>query len=346
MKRSSVINAMRLSAMVIMLCSTAPALAQSKFGTTAAPFLGIGMGARATAMGGAFAGQADDISALYWNVAGIVKSDKIRVGFGHTQWLVNTQINWAGATIPAGVAGTFGVAVTSLNYGNMEVTTLSNPDGTGETFSASDLSAQLSWAKSLSDRFSVGISLKLVNQNIFRTNSTAFALDVGFLYDTGLLPNGLKLGASVSNFGTQMRLDGEGLTVNFDQTGGRESGVNSNIPARLLTDQYNLPLIYRIGVSYDIVRDDQNRFTFAIDSAIPQDNAQTLNVGGEYAWKNIFFLRAGYNALFERDSEKGLTFGAGLRYNVASSVVLRFDYTFQTFGRLNPPQWFAVGLEF
>ncbi len=319
--------------------------AQSKYGTTAAPFLGIGMGARATALGGAFVALADDISALYWNPAGIVRSDKIRAGFTHTQWLINTQINWAGATIPAGVAGTFGVAITSLNYGTMEVTTISNPDGTGETFSANDFAAQLSWGKSLSDRFSVGISLKFVSQSIFRTTANAFALDVGFYYDTGLLPNGLKLGASISNFGTQMRLDGEGLTVNFDQTGGTQRGVNSNVPARLLTDQFNLPLIYRIGVSYDILRDETNRLSFALDTTIPLDNVQTLNTGAEYAWKDIFFVRVGYNALFEQESEKGLTFGAGLRYPI-STVVLRFDYTYQTFGRLNPPQWFALSLEF
>ncbi|MDW8466754.1 MAG: PorV/PorQ family protein [Chloroherpetonaceae bacterium] len=321
------------------------AQAQLKFGTTAAPFLGIGMGARATALGGAFVALADDISALYWNPAGIVRSDKIRVGFTHTQWLIGTQINWAGATVPAGIAGSFGVAITALNYGNFEVTTISNPDGTGETFSASDFAAQLSWGKSLTDRFSVGITLKFINQSIFRTAANAFALNIGFYYDTGLLPNGLKLGASISNFGTQMRLDGEGLTVNYDQTGGTQRGVNSNVPARLLTDQFNLPLIYRIGVSYDVLRDETNRFSFALDTAIPLNNGQTLNLGGEYAWKDIFFVRIGYNALFERESEKGLTFGAGLRYPI-STVVLRFDYTYQTFGRLNPPQWFALSLEF
>ncbi len=327
------------------LTVTSVAAAQSKYGTTAAPFLGIGMGARPTAMGGAFVAVADDIHALYWNVAGIARAEKIRAGFTHTQWLINTQINWAGATVPAGVAGAFGVAITSLNYGTLEVTTISNPDGTGETFTASDFAAQLSWGKSLTDRFSVGISLKFVSQSIFRTSANAFALDVGFFYDTGLLPNGLKLGATISNFGTQMRLDGEGLTVNFDQTGGTQRGVNSNVPARLLTDQFNLPLIYRIGVSYDILRDETNRLSFALDTAIPLDNVQTLNVGGEYAWKDIFFVRAGYNALFEGESEKGLTFGAGLRYPI-STVILKFDYTYQTFGRLNPPQWFAISIEF
>ncbi|MDX2127829.1 MAG: PorV/PorQ family protein [Chloroherpetonaceae bacterium] len=325
--------------------TNAPLIAQSKFGTTAAQFLGIGIGARSIAMGGAFAAQSDDISALYWNPAGIAKIDRVQVGFNHSQWLVNTSINSAGASLPAGGFGTFGVFVTSLDYGKMEVTTIDLEDGTGEQFGASDLVAQITWAKELTDQFSIGISAKLINQTIYRTSAQGIAIDVGFLFDTGLLPNGLRLGASVTNFGSKMRLEGEGLTVNYDQTGGSESGVNSNVPARLVTDGFDLPLNFRIGTAYDLIRNDATRWTLVMDTNIPNDNAQSLSFGTEYAWKNILFLRAGYNALFEEESEKGLTVGAGIRYEL-NGFAIRFDYTYQTYGRLNAPQWFAIGMEF
>jgi len=88
--------------------TTAVSMAQTKVGTTAAPFLGIGMGARAVAMGGAYTAISDDIYALYWNPAGVSQGTRIQTGFTYTQWLVGTQINWAGAIIPAGSFGSFG----------------------------------------------------------------------------------------------------------------------------------------------------------------------------------------------------------------------------------------------
>jgi hypothetical protein len=318
---------------------------QTKVGTTAAQFLGIGMGGRAVGMGGAFTAISDDINALYWNPAGIAGSSRLQLGINRASWLVDTRFIWAGITIPAGIAGTFGVAVTSLDYGTFDVTTMAREDGTGETFTAADLAVQLTWARMLTDRFSVGLTMKYINQTIYTAAANGFAIDAGFLFNTGLLPNGLKIGASVSNFGTSMRMRGAALTVDYDQTRGRQAGVNGNTPAELRGDEFNIPLNYRLGVSYDLVRNPQNRFTLAADALSPNDNTQTINLGTEYAWKDVVFFRGGYNALLESDAEKGWTLGAGLRYNIGFAI-FRFDYTYQRFGRLNDPQWLAIGLDF
>lgn len=320
--------------------------AQSKYGTTAAPFLGIGMGARAIGMGGAYVATADDITALYWNPAGIAGSgsSKIRMGFTNTQWLVGTTINWAGITIPAGNFGVIGIAVTALNYGTFEVTTTDVPEGTGETFDASDLSVQVTFAKRLTDKFAIGGSVKLIRQAIFTTSAQAAALDLGVLFNTGLLPNGLKLGMSISNFGTAMQLDGRGLVINYQQNP-NESGTNANTPAYLGTEVRQLPLIFRVGLAYDAVKNDQSRLSIGADALSPTDNMNALNLGGEYSWRETVFIRAGYNALFQTDSETGLTVGAGINYRL-SRIGFKFDYTYQTFGRLNAPQWFTLGLEF
>lgn len=324
--------------------SAATSFGQTKVGTTAAPFLGIGMGARAVAMGGAYVAISDDIYALYWNPAGVAKGSRIQAGFTHTQWLVGTQINWAGVIIPAGNFGSFGVSATVLNYGTMEVTTLAQEDGTGETFTAQDLAAQITWAKNLTDRFSVGVTAKIINQSIYTTSATGFALDVGFLFNTGLLKNGVRIGASVSNFGTPMRLDGQGLTTNIALSP-NENGAPQNIPVRLLTSEFSIPLTYRLGVSYDILRAPEGRFTLALDAVNPNDNTQTVNIGAEYEWKNTIFLRGGYNAIFESEAEKAWTIGGGVKYGLGFATI-KFDYTYQRFGRLNDPQWFTIGLEF
>ena len=59
----------------------------SKKGTSAAPFLSIAQGARATAMGSAFVGISDDQSAMYWNPAGLAKTSGVGVMFDHTAWV-------------------------------------------------------------------------------------------------------------------------------------------------------------------------------------------------------------------------------------------------------------------
>jgi hypothetical protein len=324
--------------------TTAVSMAQTKVGTTAAPFLGIGMGARAVAMGGAYTAISDDIYALYWNPAGVSQGTRIQTGFTYTQWLVGTQINWAGAIIPAGSFGSFGVSVTVLNYGTMEVTTFAQEDGTGETFTAQDLAAQLTWAKNLTDRFSVGLTAKLINQSIYTTSATGFALDVGFLFNTGLLKNGIRVGASISNFGTPMRLDGQGLTTNIALSP-NENGAPQNIPVRYLTNEYSIPLTYRLGLAYDILRAPEGRFTVAFDAVNPNDNTQFVNLGAEYEWKNTIFIRGGYNAIFEKEAEKAWTIGGGIKYGLGFAII-KFDYTYQRFGRLNDPQWFTIGLDF
>ena len=111
----------------------------SKVGTTAATFLEIPAGAVAVGMGGAFVSQANDASALYWNVGGISTIGKYDLHLANMNWIGDTKYNFAGLVIPLGEFGTLGLSFTSLSMDDMAVRTVENPEGTGEFFSAGDM---------------------------------------------------------------------------------------------------------------------------------------------------------------------------------------------------------------
>jgi long-subunit fatty acid transport protein len=129
-------------------------LGQTKVGSTAASFLNIGVGPRAISMGSAFIATANDASALYWNPAGISRINESGAMFSHSEWFADINYNWAGVFINVGSAGTIGLSMNYLNYGEIEVTTNKAQDGTGEMFSPNDMTIGLTYAYNITDRFS------------------------------------------------------------------------------------------------------------------------------------------------------------------------------------------------
>lgn len=328
--------------LIMLLLEISPtAFAQSKVGTTGAQFLGIGIGSRAVAMGGAFTAMKNDASMLYWNPASIARNERVQTSFIHSNWLVDTRIAWAGATVNLGDGGTFGGSVTLLTSGDIERTTEIEPDGTGELFSTSDLSFNLSYARPLTDRFSVGITAKLISQSLYQSSAQTVAMDLGVLFD---VTKRLRLAATMHNFGGTMRVSGNALLITAS-TGMGLNGNNNGIPAELSTDGWNLPLVFRVGIAAEVIEDQSNRLTLALDAVNPNDLQPHANLGMEYSWRDMLFLRTGYNQLFVDFAEAGFALGAGLKYNLGY-LAFRLDYTYQSYGRLNAPQWLSLSLLF
>jgi long-subunit fatty acid transport protein len=337
----------RIIAFVLVICiMPASGLAQSGFsktGMTAATFLSIEIGPRAVAMGGAYVAIADDPTAMYWNPAGLEKINGNSVLFSHTSWLAETNVNYLGAAIPLGQYGTVGVSVTALSVPEMKVRTVSQPEGTGEFFDANDLAIGLSYSRSIIERFQVGINVKYIQQQIYNMTASTAAVDFGILFTTGL--NNMVLGFSMSNFGGNMQLSGDDARVEVDLEPD-EFGNNDRILALLETQQFQLPLIMRIGVAMDIFKTEGNLFKLAMDAVVPNDNSQYLNLGGEYVFMNLIALRAGYKTLFLEDSEEGLTLGFGIDLELSDSMGLMVDYSYADFGMLNNIQQLGVGFSF
>jgi len=328
---------------MLLLLIQSPIDAQSKIGTTSGQFLGISVGPRAIAMGGAYVASGEDVTALYWNPGAFQQAGKSQLVFSQTDWLVGTKFRWFGFMMNLGEEHAIGVSLTQLDYGEEEVTTVAQPNGTGERWSAQDLAFAASYSRRLTDRFSMGGSLKYIQQRIWHESASAFAFDLGLLFVTGF--NGMRLGVTMTNFGGDLKLEGRDLQQRVD-IDPAHSGSNKTLIGDLKTDPWVLPLMFKVGVAMDVVRNADFKVTLAGDAVRPSDNDQFVSLGGEVSWSNTVFFRGGHKSVFSNAQEEGLSLGAGLRYPMEGLGTLDVDYAFTKFGLFGNLNTIALGISF
>lgn len=316
----------------------------TKVGTTALGFLKIDVGGRAAGMGGAYVSITDDATAMFWNPSGIAAVDQMEAVFHHSNWIADINFNYVAAVIPLGGIGNLGLNATALSMDDMERTTIANPEGTGEMFNAGSVAFGLAYARNLTDRFALGFNVKYLNETIYHSSAGGVAFDIGTMFTTQF--NGLRIGMSITNYGPKVQMSGRDMLTQVD-IDPNVSGNNENTNAYLVTDQFNLPLMFRVGVSMDVLKGAGNsNLILSLDALHPNDDVESLNVGAEYVFNRMFALRGGYNSLFAKDSEAGLSLGAGIQQSLMGRVNLSLDYAFRDFGILNDVQLFTLALKF
>lgn len=314
----------------------------SNVGTNAAAFLEIGVGARAQAMGASFASIADDATAMYWNPAGIANLGHFEASFTNIDWLADVYVGYAAIVASIGTFGAVGVDMSVLDAGERPVRTIAQPEGTGEIFGSSDLALGLAFAMNLTDRFAIGFHGKYIRQEIWHESANGFALDMGALYKMPI--PGVQLGFSVSNFGTRLKLSGRDLLRPFDPD--MENFGNDAINVAFETQSFQLPLMFRFGVSYRLQMNRAGSLLISTDLLHPGNNTESINIGGEYSFNDFVFVRGGYESLFERDRENGLTLGGGLQLELFDAGVIRIDYAYVDWGVLDNADRFTIALIF
>lgn len=315
----------------------------SKVGTTSAQFLKIGTGARAISLGGAYSALGNDIYSIYWNPAGIARTNNnTEFAFNHAEWLADMSYDFAAGAINLGDLGVVSASFTLFSVPEEEVRTFESPEGDGRKWDANSISIAIGYAKNLTDRFSIGFQAKFIREKIWNSSATGFAFDVGTLYRTPF--NDLMIGAAISNFGTPMTLDGRDLQFNADPNDNLNTGTN-NIPADYTTNSFDLPLTFRIGLAMDLYENRFFRVTGSVDAIHPNDNTEYVNSGVEFAYDELFFVRVGYKSLFKENSEEGLTLGGGIKYSFNGTKIY-LNYGYADYGRLEKVQFVDVGLAF
>ncbi|RMD97676.1 MAG: hypothetical protein D6814_09010 [Calditrichaeota bacterium] len=316
-----------------------PAAAQQ--GSTAAQFLKIGVDARSSGMGQAVVAAASDVSALYWNPAGLAKLPGSSLLISHTSWIADINHDFVAFAIPLNGAA-LGVSLIALNLGEIEITTIEKPMGTGSYYDASDLALAFTYARQMTDRFNVGITAKYIRQAIQNEVASGIGFDIGTSLDVGV--SGLKLAMALTNYGVGMRMHGDDLIIPFTP-----GPASTPIKAQLETREFPLPTNFRIGIAFELIGghsrfipSEASTLIVAADANHPIDEKERGNVGAEYNWNQKILIRGGYKF---RYSEQGFSYGFGLQMGY-SDMFLRLDYAQTRFGMLNTVHQFSAQFSF
>jgi hypothetical protein len=335
--RTMVRVALLAAALILVLLLPPAAAAQNggddpgfnKSGRTAFQFVKIGIGARQAAMGEASIATVRDVSAAYWNPAGVMGIENYEASFSYTQWLAD--MNYVGAAIGTRVEGigTFALTFASLNYGQIEeVLADDSADGrTGNFFSGGDLLVGLTYARQITERLVIGVGAKYLHERLWEFSSGTFAFDVGTTYDVGY--RGIAIAMAFQNYSGGIRF-GNG-DFQFEES-------------------YDLPLIFRIGVTGNLLgngafigMDGPHEVVASIEAVNSNDYGERLHLGAEYVYDGFFALRGGYRMNY---AEGNWSVGAGILPPPLGGVRLRADYAYVGYEFLNAPHRFTVLISF
>jgi hypothetical protein len=312
--------------LLILVATSAYAGDVARKGTTGAEQLLIPVGARGIATGGAFLANLTGLESIYYNPAGLDVYPKTEAMFSYVSYLADINISYFAVGTSLGDIGSIGLDLKTLDFGDIPVTTETFPDGTGEVYSPSFLTIGLTYSKLLTDRISIGTNFKLISESIQNTNATGFALDAGVQYR---FSEALMIGAAVKNIGSNMQYTGQDLSARASIPGTIPGGASGSY--EVITEAFQIPSFFQLSLTYALEFNEQNSLLFAGAYTANNNFEDIGNLGLEYSFMNNFFVRGGYNFLFEnsKDYIYGLTFGAGLDYTLGGEVGFVFDYAFR-----------------
>ena len=314
---------------LLIILSVSIALSQ-KVATTSMQFLEVMPCARGTALGDAYTVWAHGAEAVFWNPSGLAQVQNQELSATYTSWIFDARQGGLSYAATLGSVGALGVQVQYVDYGMFDEASTdpiylgqdTYPGLTGRQFHPYAFLAGLSYAKSLTDKFSAGVSVKYAHESLYdqqtvtvvsstgsqnvNTFGNGLLFDFGLRYNTGFRT--IQIGASVQNFGGQIKY---------------------------ATESSPAPLLFRVGMAADIigansllVSDESNRIGIAFDLYQPNDYTQQQHLGIEYEYAATFALRVGYK--FNYDTE-GFTAGGGIHQDIGG-VKISLDYSFGAIG--------------
>ena len=308
-----------------------------KIGTAGSQFLKIPVGARGVGMG-AYGAVTNDLSSIYWNPAGIADIKTIAADFSYTQWFASYSHDFAAVSTPLGPDYTLAVHFISLNSGDIQITSLEDPIGSGATYQVSDMDLGVTFAGYLTEQFSFGVTAKYINNSIYNVSSNGFAFDIGTMYNTGIY--GIKVAFSIHNLGTETSYDGQGLR---DLKKIQDASNQAPVDVAYVAYPYSYPLIFRAGISSEVFKQDEHKVIAAFDFTTFSDIPEQYAIGAEYTYSDFVSLRLGYQ--MSSGNQFGLSTGIGIKYE-GDGFGGKFDYSINPTQDLGLINRFSIGLTF
>jgi hypothetical protein len=308
-------------------------MAQNKrTGTAAASQLLIPVGARDLALSGSSIATSKGVEAMYWNPAGLGRMHNSAEGmFSSMTYLGDIGVSYGAVAGTFGEFGVVGLSITSLDFGEIPLTTEDDPENISERFfSPTFVTVGLSFARGLTDAIAAGATLKLVSEQIERVSSSGFAIDIGVQYNRLVGVQGLQLGVAVKNIGPQMQYDGPGLY----RVATSSDGLRPEQRYRSEAASFELPSVVEIGLSY--AGNVENSIVYNVNSTFTNNNLylDEYKLGAEvgFVTESVeFYGRLGMAMVPKAETDAnifGQSFGAGIHWN-ASGMDITFDYGYR-----------------
>lgn len=274
---------------VILLVPVTFAGNEQRLGQAGASELLINPWARSSALGDANIAGVEGFEGVFINVAGTAHLNSTQLVFSNTNWLKGSEINVNsfGISQKVGDVGVLSLSVMSLDWGEINKTTVSQPDGDGSTFHPTYTNIGVSYAKEFSNSIYGGITVKVVNESIDNLKATGIAIDAGLQYITGSREH-IKFGVTMKNVGPTMKMNGDGMAVRASVDDGPINTMQNRVA------EYELPSLIKLGISYDFDLGDMHALTFSGAFTENSFAKNQFHGGLQYSFRKMFILRGGY----------------------------------------------------
>ncbi len=266
---------------------------EDRVGSAGASQLLVNPWARSNSAGDAGVANINGLEASYMNIAGLAHSDKTQIKFNMSNWLGSAGINYYSAGLAQRISesSAFCLTVQSMNFGDVEITTVNLPEGGIGVFTPRVNIVSLGYAKKFSSSISGGINFKVISESIANLKASGIALDAGIRYVTGEKDH-IKFGITLKNVGPTMKYKGDGLAqqINYVTTGGI-----ATLEQR--SQQFEMPSLLNIGGSYDFIFSESSKLTAMLAFTANSFSQDQYRIGFDYGMakeKAAFNIRLGY----------------------------------------------------
>lgn len=299
----------------------------SRAGTAGAAQLLVPMTARYAALGSSGTSGVtgmNGVEALFANPSGLALGSGTSALFSRMNYVADIGVNYFGVSQQMG-NNHIAFHVSSWDFGEIPEQTELVPDVSDVTFNVSFLTAGLTYARTLTDRISVGTSLKMVSETIDDVSGTAIAFDAGMNYVVG--ESGLRFGVSLKNIGSPMTYSGSGL-VRLVKITDQEPSATSNALV-FESSKAELPTLLNFGAAYTRPVGAGANVTFLGNFRSNSFDPDQYGAGVELGFRDLFFVRGGYSAIESGDESfyTGASFGAGVNLDLGGSAIT-IDYAY------------------
>ncbi|WP_337866542.1 PorV/PorQ family protein [Ignavibacterium sp.] len=298
---------------------------RKKLAQTGMKFLSVSLDPRASALSDAMTTVQNNSASMLYNPSAMAEMNRlVDYSFGTTRWIadINYIYGTAALNLFDGQYGVLGLSLVAVDYGEFNGTIVANNDDgyiDVGTYKPTAIALGIGYAKSLSQKFSVGGNIRFVRQSmgtsVVTLDANGYAVtrehkaevlsfDFGMLYHTGF--KSLDFGMSIRNFSKEIKY---------------------------IDESFQLPLTFKIGLSMNLI--DLTEFDrgmhsllLSVDASHPRDYPEQVSFGMEYTFLNTFSIRGGYT--FPTD-EQEFSAGVGFKQKLAD-VNFAIDYSYTPFG--------------